>query len=80
MSEEDVRRIIREELKTFSESVQKSTYGSGDGDLEYAAFQAISSAMEREAHLLPHTWDCQLRSKDFKLYPFKCTCVVEKDS
>lgn len=84
--EEIIRRIVREEIQKFAESVAKTSYGLADGldsyetgDLERAGHRAIKKVMELEESMLPHAWNCNLRDPegyDDKGNELKCSCGV----
>jgi hypothetical protein len=73
LSEADIRRIIREELKKFSQSVSEyASTSSGDSDAEYDALKIVDSLFGFEGRILPHDWNCALRKYGLK----KCDCGV----
>jgi hypothetical protein len=76
-SEEDLRRMFREELKLVFESMAKTASnadGYETGELESAGLKAIANVAERMEEKLPHSWDCAKRERFG--YSNKCTCSV----
>jgi len=75
-NEQEIRQIVRDELKAMLLSMAKTTERMiNDYDareLESHALRAVSRLAEREAEVLPHTWECAFR-KGFRV---ECNCGV----
>uniref|UniRef100_A0AAU7GXR9 Helix-turn-helix DNA binding domain protein n=1 Tax=Streptomyces phage Scarif TaxID=3158858 RepID=A0AAU7GXR9_9CAUD len=83
-TEEKLRRIVREELKSLLESMGKTAYsadGYDTGELESAGLRAIRTVVETEGSLLPHAWTCPKRKGYWDEYGnrSKCNCGVGED-
>lgn len=73
----DIRRIIREELKSLLESVAETADradGYETGELTSAGLGAIKDVAERVSGELPHAWDCTIKTP--MTWPKKCSCGV----
>lgn len=82
--EERLRRIVREELKSLLESMDKTANradGYETGELESAGLRAIRRVVEDEAYYMPHAWTCPKRQGawDNNGDPTKCNCGVGED-
>lgn len=80
----DIRRIVREELKSLLESMDKTADradGYETGELESAGLRAIRRVVEDEAYYMPHAWTCPKRQGawDNNGDPTKCNCGVGED-
>ena len=73
-TEDDIRRIIREELKSFAHTLAEDSESSWSGDIEYGASRVIGHLMRGESNVLPHGWDCRKRTYSLN----ECTCGLEK--
>ncbi len=72
--EDEIRRIVREELKSLLMSMKDTAYNADEFETggKSAGFSAIRDVVEQEAALLPHDWSCEKR----KYRNGKCTCGV----
>lgn len=77
LTEEDVRKIVREELKSFMGSFLKAAESRSEAttDMQFVAHDAIESVARTVDYYLPHTADCEKRTKNWNA---KCTCGVMK--
>jgi hypothetical protein len=74
LSEEDHRRIIREELKSLLESLRDHSRGIAyeTQEIEERALGAVKELFEGEIQRFPHDWKCPKRSSYWK----PCVCGV----
>ena len=81
LSEEDVRRIVREEMRSLLVSLVKTSDRLNvpyeTEEIENRILRSIGKVADQEASHLPHKWDCGSRDPDWmKINPFECTCGV----
>jgi hypothetical protein len=75
LSEDDVRRIVREETARTLRLLEDTARGLRDwetGELEEAGLQAVESAAETALKILSHSPDCDKRHRWYR----ECTCGV----
>lgn len=74
---EDVRRIVREELKSLLESLGTTANGLDvpyeTRELESSALMAIEKVLKEEASNLPHDWECATRAH----WDNACDCGID---
>lgn len=78
IDDEAIRKIIREELRRFLLAIVDATHeenGYETEHIESAALSTISQVAKREIELLPHNWDCEKRSVDWRIH--RCSCGIE---
>lgn len=82
MSDEAIRKIIREELKSLLEDMQRvsrkrDTYDTRQ--IESEALQAFNGLIGEVIEDLPHAWDCANRTERGSVWG-ECSCGLEPPS
>lgn len=80
LTEEDIRRIVREELKSLLESLGATAHKLDDYDareLESSALMTIEKVVMREVDNFPHDWKCNTRIGNW--INRTCNCDVGKE-
>lgn len=81
ITEQEVRRIVREEIKQVLESLaveaDRADTPYETGELASAGLQAVAEAATLTVKAMDHASDCGLRERG---RTNRCTCHVEADS
>lgn len=82
LSEQDIRRIVREEMKSLMKSLMESLAEASqptpyESDVfDTKVFGVVRMLTDFQAEQLPHAWDCVTRSKDWYIDQPECDCGI----